>query len=300
MNVRFRHRNKTYRENFYQFIGHNLDCDVCIVEDLACCSNHSVNTIDDLIYSIDDSIAQMGKELLYFELYGYRIGECKNLDKYVQLKTQREVLKKYMVSFLKGATTCLKCKELEIIIENVKKVLGHQCFVFTRKDIEIDSSNKSEWDRNNPYCVSREKWEELAYRVCGDLGFNLEVIDLSTACEITFNTVITPQFCDIIADIKVEKQNCELTSTLTIEEEKCEFDYNILVTSTSCNLSYKLYKELLSCNLTSKIIREVYDCDMSLKINKENPSCAVLVTVTGMELNLCDFNIETQLNNPNC
>jgi hypothetical protein len=300
MNVRFRHRNKTYGRKYYEFIGHTLDCDICIVEDLACCSNHSVNTLDNLIYNIDNAIAEMGKELLYFELYGYKIKECKDLNKYIQLKTQREAIKKHMIAMIKNASTCFKCNELEVLIENVKKVLGHECTVFIRTDINIDSSNKTEWDVNNPYCVSREKWEELAYRVCGDLGFNLEIIDLSAACEITFNTVITPQLCDIIADIKVEKQNCDITSTLTLEEEKCELDYNLLVSSTNCNVSYSLYKELLSCNLTSKIIREVYDCDMSLKINKENPSCAILVTVTGMELNLCDFNIETQLNNPNC
>lgn len=302
MNVRFRHRNKTYGHRYHEFIGHNLDCDICVVEELACCSNHSVNALDEIIYNINSAIADMGKELLYHELYGYKIKECKNLDKYIQLKTQRDSIKKHMVASIKNATTCLKCKELEIIIENVKKILGHSCYVFVRGDIEIDSTNKTQWDTDNPYCVSREKWEELAYKVCDSLGIDISITSLDELCDIAFNTIITPQLCNIIDRFKIEKQNCDPNYELIINEQQCELDYNLLIHSTSCTLDFELYKELLHCNLDATFIQEIYSCDMELKLTKEKQNCAILVTTTGTEIDLCslNFNIETELNNSNC
>lgn len=303
MNVRFRHINKTYGDRYHEFIGHNLDCDICIVEELACCSNHSLEAIDDVIFSIDNTIADMGKELLYNELYGYKIDECKNIDAYTKLKTQKEILKKHFIALKKNATSCLTCKELEITIENVKKLLGHSCNVFMRDDIKVDSSNKLTWDTENPYCVSREKWEALAYHVCEGLGINVSITPLHELCDITFNTIITPQLCDIIEDIRIIKQNCDTEVKLVVTQQQCELDYNMLIQSTSCNIDFELYKELLNCNLSANIIKEIYSCDMKLETSSEKQGCAVLVTVTGTKLDLCSLtsDLETELiNNPNC
>lgn len=303
MNVRFRHRNKNYGKRHIEFIGHSLDCDVCIVDELACCSDHSIDNIDNIIFNINEAIADMGRELLHNELYGYRIKECKDINAYTQLKTQKEVLEKHLHAVIKNASTCLTCKQLEVIIENVRKFLGHDCRVFMRNDITIDSSDKAVWDKANPYCISREKWEQLAYHTCEIMGIDIKITSLNELCNITFDTIMTPQLCDIVEEFKIEKRNCEAGISVVVQEQQCELNHKLLVTSTSCDMDLGLYLELLKCNLTAKIIQEVYSCDMQLKLSETQQNCAMLITTSGTEINLCSLNsdLETELiNNSNC
>jgi hypothetical protein len=293
---------KRLRNRDLPFIGHNLNCSVCITQELSCCVNHGIYELDSLLYDVRQQILSLAEKLNNFAKYGYsRFDQYNNLKKFSALKAQKDTLENHIYSLKKGLEPCLSCNQIQLIMENIRSTIP--CDIIIRKDIDNDTSNKESWNKSNPYCVSREKWEELVYRVCDDLGFDIKVISFKNLCDITFETSINPLFCDIIFDIRKRKKECELNYNIKISEKNCKLDFKILKESTSCDLDYETYRKLINCKLTSKIIKDVYSCDMKLVLDKDREDCAILFTTAGTGINLCDMNIniETNLiNNPNC
>ncbi len=267
----------------------------------SCCVNHSTKELDEVLCYIDTKISEIARAHLDFAHYGYPVDCSEEMSFYIKIKQNRDTIYKHFYSLYKGISGCLSCEQIQRVVESSRVLLAKNSFIKRQCSLyHKDETDKGVWNAENPYCVSREVWEKMAYKVCDDLGFNMSVINLTDACDIAFSTIVTPQLCDIIADFKVEKRNCEIQPTFSVSEEKCQMDYNLLVTQTKCNIDYKFYKELISCNLTADIIKTAYGCGLSFELSKEDKNCVTVVSLTGTRINLCDIDMKINLSNPNC
>jgi len=278
---------------------HGNGCDTIVCHDLSCCTDHSPRVLSDIIYSIDKHIVENTNKEYNYKVYGYA-RSSNNQEEFETLKVFRELLFRYRTSILFDNEPCLSCSDIQKVIEKVRKLTGSQCKPSNRKDIYIDSSGKLDWDKNNPYCVSREKWEELAYHVCDAIGIDIKLTNKSALCDIYLELDINPIMCDVIYELSVHKRNCDLGYKLVRTKEECALDYTILIKKTNCDLTFDQYIKFIDCNVSHKLIRKVYDCGMSLEVNRSDDLCPIIVSTTGQKIPICDIDFNTIVNVSNC
>lgn len=281
------------------FSGHDLDCEIHMHESLACCADHSVRAIDDVIFSARKTLLFYTDEEYNRMVYGFR----KSLDRFSdfrKLSVYVGLLEKHRQQLLKGSKVCLKCEELQKVLEKVK-ILSVRTEVNCRNDLIIDESNKADWNLSNPYCVSREKWEKLLYRVCNDMGLNLKVVSLKNLCDITYNVRTSTIDCTVLAALSYYKVACNLDHQIKVSQTDCSLEHNLLKKKYNCDLSLKVYNKLIDCNISPTVIKTVYDCGMSLDVEvREKEICPILITLTGTRLNVCDLNFDSKLTKKEC
>ena len=278
---------------------HRDGCNTIVCHELSCCSDHSPKTLSEIIYSIDKELVNYSNKEYNYKVYGYQ--KPKDLqDNFSILEIYRDLLIRYRTSLLFNYEPCLNCSDIQKIIEKVKKEIGSECKPRDRKDITIDCSGKALWDSTNPYCVSREKWEALAYRVCDAIGINIALTDLTKVCDIYIGLKSNPIMCEVLYELSLHKQNCDLGIKLTRSKKECKVDYDILVKKHSCELSFNEYIKLIDCNISYKLVQKVYECGMSLEINRSDDLCPIVVSVTGEKLPICDIKFNTLVNTSNC
>lgn len=138
-------------------------------------------------------------------------------------------------------------------------------------NVQIDNSGVDAWLLAHPYCVTRARWEELAYRICNDLTIKFEVIDKS--CDLTFDLSTSTLSCDTVAALSLYSKMCELDYKVTRTEKECQTDYSLLLERhPDCNLTYRLYKELIECNLSYDIINQILCDNVNLNIINGKPT----------------------------
>lgn len=280
-------------------LHHGNGCDTIVCHDFACCISHTPRILSDIIYSTEQYLNDIVKNNYNYNVYGYH-KSAQNDDKFGEIKTYKNALERHRLSLLNNTDACLKCSDIQIIIEKIKKITGSQCKPYSRKDIYIDESQKSEWDSTNPYCVSREKWEELAYHVCDTIGIDIKVTNKSALCAVYFELDTNPIMCDVIYELSVHKRNCDLGYKLIRTKEECALDYAILIKKQNCDLTLDQYVKLIDCNISHKLIKKVYDCEMRLEINNKEYECPIIVSLTGQKIPICDIDFNTIVNVSNC
>lgn len=259
-----------------------MGCKVCLNElcNGGCC-DVSYDTLQDIAYNLRLRIAEMGNNYekrlkegqscspADFDFKAESIERTK-LSKSAELIIEHKhltqllfVINKEIKNLYNDVDSCLKTKTLCKIKDKALSILGFNCLGECRKDIKIDSTAEQSWIEDNPYCVSREKWEELLYRVCNDLQVSITVVK---------------QRCDLVYDIVREYRDCSIDYNLTKTEKDCRIVYNVLRNDIDCNISYDIFRSLLDCGITYDTIRASLVCGIEFDIDREN-NCPMIVTI---------------------
>lgn len=220
-------------------------------------------SFDKLIYQSKFTLNTLSQRRADARTLGYSFTPEAEL-KLETLRSYLHVLDDEYENIILGGKPCLDCNKLQSLAEKTR-LLSLSCDVSDRKDQQVDSSAEAAWIAKNPYCVSREKWERLAYKVCGDLKLSLNSVE--TVCDITFELIRKLIPCDIMVSIAVYKQQCDLDLHISRTEEECEIDFEILSSETTCDLDLKTYKTLIENNMSYDVVRNVYENGCTLELN---------------------------------
>jgi len=197
-----------------------------------------------------------------------RNGISKNgeiLIEYKQIKNLLSAIEYQMKSMYRDYKSCICSETICKLKDNALNILNIDCYNTCRLDLKVDENDEKEWTDANPYCVSREKWEELLYRVCSDMEITLTVVK---------------KRCDIVYSIHSEYQSCDIEFDLESHVKDCNIEYDILRSNKDCNITFDTFSTLRSCNITFKTIADALDCGISFDIDREN-NCPVIVTLEG-------------------
>lgn len=227
-----------------------------------CCTCYNVD-IEKLIYQSKSTLDSLSQKRAHNKAYGYSFSP-EGFLKLDVLTTYLGILEDEYLNISFGGKPCLDCNNLQLLAEKVRKITIN-CDTSLRRDLKVDNSKENEWISKNPYCVSREKWEELAYRICAD--FKLELKSTEIVCDISFEIIRKLIPCDIMVSIAVYKQQCDLDLEISRTEEECDIDFEILSQEVECDLDLKMYKTLVENNFSYDIIRTVYENGCTIEVN---------------------------------
>lgn len=218
---------------------------------------------DKLIYQSKFTLNTLSQRRADSRTLGYSFTPEAEL-KLETLRSYLKVLDDEYENIILGGKPCLNCNKLQLLAEKTR-LLSLSCDTSDRKDQKTDSSGETAWIAKNPYCVSREKWERLAYKVCGDLKLSLSSVE--TVCDITFEIIRKLIPCDIMVSIAVYKQQCDLDLRISRTEEECEIDFEILAEETTVDFDLSTYKTLIANNMSYDVIRTVYENGCTIELN---------------------------------
>jgi len=251
-----------------------------------CCICFSVD-LDSLIYQSKSTLDVLSQKRIYNKTLGYSFSSDGNSN-LETLRSYLNVIEDENLNIVLGGKPCLDCNKLQRLTEKIR-LLSASCDTSRRKDFTTDDTNVEIWISKNPYCVSRERWEELAYRVCRSL--KLELISIEQKCDISFEIIRKLIPCDIMVSIAVLKQQCDLDFKITRTEEECEIDFEILAEETTCDIDLKTYKTLIDNNWSYDIIRTVYENGCTIELNDSEDSEVEINIVTPInKYPIKDFN----------
>lgn len=240
---------------------------------MACCLNVSMDTLKGLIYLLERDLSVSAKDKLNLFLYQYPSKFSEN--HIAKLTRYLTILKKIEYAILRDVEDCYECEFYEKIYSAVNSMVSRVSY-HCEANVSVDTSNKTAWELSHPYCITRSRWEELAYVICNDLSIKFEIIDKS--CDLTFDLATNTISCDTIAALSVYDKMCELNYKVSRTEKECLLDYNLLIENhPDCDIDYRLYKELIACNLSYDIINQILCDNTNLGIVNGKPSIRTLV-----------------------
>lgn len=267
-------------------------CKICLSEmcNGGCCVV-DYNTLQSISYGLKCRLAEIGNSYANRLKEGYSCSPsdfdfnapsiyrtslsetAKLIIEHKEIKALLYAIDNQVKNIYNSVEKCICDEALCKIKDTALGILGINCLDDCRLDIKVDSSSEEEWITANPYCVSREKWEEHLYRVCNDLQVEITVVK---------------QRCDIVYNIVREYTNCniEYDITSTNHDQDCQITYEILRTKTNCDISYDIYRNLRDCGITFKTISTAIDCGITFDIDREN-NCPMIATISG-GYSLCD------------
>lgn len=219
--------------------------------------------IDALIYGVKFSLDKLSGSITSKLLNGYSC-DHQAMKKVKILQNYLRVLEDENSNIVLGGSVCLDCDTLQKLSEKVR-LITFDCDLEGRKDLIVDHSAVDAWVSANPYCVSRERWEKIAYTICK--AFNLKITNIEEQCDFTFEVVRNLISCDIILAISVFKQMCNLKLKVNRDIYECKIDFDILVNETNCNIDFKTYRKFIDCNLSFDVIKTIYENECSIEIN---------------------------------
>ena len=247
-------------------------CNKCtsnFISDVECCIKScngvcATFDIDDILYSIKEKISEYSKSFLDDLKYGFK---CKPDT---QFNINKLSAQKWVLENLSKFKNCFCDSDLQIIKEDIQTTVN--CRPICKKDLIIDDSLVLEWNKNNPYCISKELWETLVYKVCGELSIK---IDISTACNLIFDIYTEEKHCDLINSISIKNhEKCELDFKAQItKKDECKLEFKKLIQiHPKCNLTLHKYTKLINeCNLNFDIINEIYNCNLKVQFKNSTP-----------------------------
>lgn len=238
------------------------------------CTSFRYSDLDSLEYKLKFSISELTGKYLGQLKYGYHVDQDikSDLEKGViildEIKRIKNVIKE-------DSLTCICVANAQLIVEkanNFYKRCNLKLSKSCRNDQYTDVSKKDQWNFSNPYCVSRQSWEELAHRVCGELGLMVEITQ--NTCDFLFDVSRDVISCDLLYAMSVySAEVCKYNLTITRSKKECKLDWKMLTEKhPTCDLNYKQYAELcLGNNISYDIIAEVYNSGLTFEIENKTP-----------------------------
>lgn len=220
------------------------------------------------MYRIERDLSIASKGTLNHFLYNYPL--IIDTTKLPKLYRYLDILKRLVESIKYNQPPCLGDKHIQRLVGLIHKNTNPAPINCT-DNIQIDNSGVDAWLLAHPYCATRARWEELAYKICNDLSIKFEVIDKS--CDLTFDLSTATLSCDTVAALSLYDKLCELDYKIIRTEKECITDYNLLLENhPECDITYNLYKELIACNLSYDIINQILCDNVSLEIIDGKPT----------------------------
>ena len=265
----------------------SCDCTICFnnCTDGGCCTIN-YGEIESLIYDIKERVIFLTDSIVSRLKNG--VGCTKNdFKNIVTLNLYSSVLEKAKKLLYYEAKNCICDDKLCNLKENVLELLKLPCYPDCRLDIVLSRENELAWIAQNPYCVSREKWEALAYHVCD--GIQLEIQKDEIRCDIAFDIIKQVIPCDLLVSFQLRKEMCDLDFKINRTKEECKLDYELLIEQTNCDLEFKEYLCLIDCNLSFDMIKQVYGCGLRLEIDKNGKNPRIFTPLNSYGLNELGF-----------
>lgn len=232
------------------------------MRDKNCCICYNYN-FRDLLYEAEYTINQLSTNKANSKTHRTPfnlVGETKlrNLHQY------RRILNDEFINIELGGKGCLSCNQLQSLAERIRTITV-SCDRQSKQDLTIDKSNVTKWISKNPNCVAREKWEELAYMVCGE--FKLDIISTEVKCDITFDIVKKLIPCDLMVVLSAREEVCNIDLKISRTEEECKLDFELLSEKVNCDLTFDTYKTLIENNFSYDMIESIYENGCSIVLD---------------------------------
>lgn len=249
------------------------------------CCDVSYSTLTNLAYGIRTEISRIGDNYAErlkegrscspsaFDFRSQSSGRTK-LSKEADLILQYKKLKQLLFAVEKeiqklytDVDSCISSSTICNIKDQVLGILGFNCLNDCRKDLRVTTEGLDAWIEANPYCISRESWEELLYRVCNDMEIELTAVKVR---------------CDLVFDIVRQYRNG--TSSVGVGDLKddtdCKIEYDLISEIQDCTITFEIYRLLRDCGITYDLIRTALECGITFDIDREN-NCPMIFTIEG-------------------
>lgn len=253
------------------------------------CFNLTRGRIRDVLYAIDEKIAQHSKYLICKLRWGYGCKADINEADYEKLLSYKYSILRFYQSLREGYEPCLCPEEIQSIIEKSLDLVDISCCTSpNRKDILIDKSKFDLWVLENPGCVAYDNWERGLINACPKVGITVKSVKKS---------------CDILSTVKLVDDKCKFLYTVSVysvadscikvktkvDRKECKLKYDALVKEYNCSLSFSSYLKLIECNMTAEVIGSFLSCGLGVDYNVKN-GCPE-VKVATQTLSLCDTKV---------
>lgn len=232
---------------------------------MTCCKDVQMDVVKGLIYRLEKAFSLTSKDTLNLFLYNYpRRFSYDNSEVLRYLG----ILRKIEYSLLNDVEDCFECCYFQKLHDRVNSMLSNITYR-CQENVLIDDSGKTAWELAHPYCISRSRWEELAYRICDDLSYKITVTE--KRCDLTFELSTETFSCNTIAALSVYSKMCELEAKLNKTEHQCLLEFELIKENhPDCDLTFNMYKRLTECNLSFDIINQIL-CDSEIRIKNNQP-----------------------------
>lgn len=233
--------------------------------------------LEELINEANETLAYYGLKMYEEASFGY---ECYDSHKHLKLQQLRDSMEKYRNQLTWAnldVKPCLSDRDLQLTFEQARKLVIKGCCRTAKSPIKIDKSGESKWIKNNPYCVAREKWEALAYKVCGDINFKVTAKEV--ACDITY--IVTSEGVD-----------CTLHYAIEGYKTDCKIDFKVKYgewENSGCRTSYDDCKKLAKCGIEFDYIVSMQKCGIATSYNTKK-NCPE-ITYKGKTVSLKDIEL---------
>ena len=233
---------------------------------------------ESLLQDISSKLLSLAEQKCAIEDYGYECDSLNNINKDVEkLSTYLEVVESENKKIKQGASPCLECEELQILIEKIIEKTGVSCEGYYEL-IEVDSSQEDAWKEINPFCQSYEDWQEASFEFCKDIELDIVAEKRCTAdLEVEFSSKDADNlYLDVhrgyigeeVFDAATKyKNNIQLDIELSDKEIQVELD--IIRKETGKDIELLLYKSLVEdFSADLQIVKSVYKHNAELIIKK--------------------------------
>lgn len=236
--------------------------------------------LDKIIEQAEKTLAHWGQKYQQEKSWGY---QCHDEIKHLKLQLLRDAMLEHRMQIQYNVVPCLIPLHIQKAIEEANRLIIINCCSNSKSSLVKGENNKDGWLERNPYCVAREKWEALAYKICGDI--KIKVKSTTTACDISYMITSEEVDCSLQYAIESHKTGCNITFDVTEEE------WNRKVKNTP----YKEGKKLSKCGISFDHIVSMEKCNITTRYNETNKCPQVTYegkTVVLSDLDTKEFSAE--------
>lgn len=169
--------------------------------------------LDKIIEQAEKTLAHWGQKYQQEKSWGY---QCHDEIKHLKLQLLRDAMLEHRMQIQYNVVPCLIPLHIQKAIEEANRLIIMNCCSNSKSSLVKGENNKDGWLERNPYCVAREKWEALAYKICGDIKIKVSVKDV--ACDLAYIITSEEVDCSLQYAIESNKKNCEIEFNVTEEE----------------------------------------------------------------------------------
>lgn len=187
-----------------------------------------------------------------------------------------------LILLSKANPDCLDKYELKKY-KGLLNTLLFDCVV-SEKEVTVNNTNREDWEKNNPSCVSRKQWEKIALKICKQYKLDILLERLNDNCEVDLqilsknnneecdlnfevNKQSMDKICDIAFDISKKIIDCEVLTAISIQQKMCEFNIKVDMNKDKCSAEYKLLIEKYpECNITKREYIKLLDTNFSFEV----------------------------------
>lgn len=266
-----------------------------------CCEDPTLARVTDLLYGVRQEISELGIQIYNNLCYDIALGP-KTRPTIRKLRVFHGALERLRQGLRLRGAMCLSCGEAQHLFEAARLSIRRNCDGSSSLGLKSEG-DVAQWAVENPDHIGHEDWEAAMYAVAKKIGFDLELVDRTAACAITYELVKKSLSCEIFADIErlsrdcgikfnilADERDCDIRYAGVLTKRECRARYKELVKATNCKIAFHDYANILNCGVGADLVGSIYKCGLSVKFSVEE-GCPVLVTEAGEELSFQSFSV---------